>query len=184
MSVNFSILSISPCQPNNFTASQINLAVVAKIDFTPPHFPTYLNLHQSARSWACWKALIKRYPMAYVPSKCAQPIKMRPHQSTSLPQIIFSLYRLNQSFNFLLPTNSLILLCISYPMIYILFQTTHNSMSNLLFYAFSCFAYNKPTTTAINTFLPPFESSHRSRSNDMCPVQMRPAVQNAMQIQH
>ena len=77
----------------------------------------------------------------------------------------------------------LILLIISYPMIYISSQTTHNSMSNSLFNAFSCFAYNKPTTTAINTFLPPFETSHQPLSNDMSPVQMRPAVQNAKRIQ-
>ena len=150
---------------------------------SPPHFPPYLNLHQSAHSWARWKALIKGYSMVYVSSKCAHPIKMRPHQSTSLPQIFFSPYRLNQSINFLSPTNTLILLIISYPMIYISSQTTHNSMSNSLFNAFSCFAYNKPTTTAINTFLPPFETSHQPLSNDMSPVQMRPAVQNAKRIQ-
>ena len=32
-------------------------------------------------------------------------------------------------------------------------------------------------------FLPPFESSHQPLSNDMYPVQMRTAVQNAKQIQ-
>ena len=108
---------------------------------------------------------------------------MRPHQSTPLPQIFFSLYLLNQSFNFLSPTDTLILLIISYSMIYISSQTTHNSMRNCLFYAFSCFAYNTSTTTAINMFLPPFESSYRPLSNDICPVQMSPAIQNAMQIQ-
>ena len=150
---------------------------------SPPHCLPYLNLHQSGRSWARWKALIKRYPMVYVSSNCAQPIKMRTHQSTSLPQIFFSLYRLNQSFNFLSPTNSLILFFISYPMIYISFQASDNPMSNFMFYAFSCFAYNKPMTTAINMFLPPFESSHQPLSNNMCPVQMRTAVQNAKRIQ-
>ena len=122
--------------------------------------------------------------MVHVPSKCTQPIKMHPHQSTPLPlpQIFFSLYPLNQSFNFLLPTNTPILLIISYPMIYISSKTSDNSMSNCLFYALSCFAYNTPMTTAINMFLPPFESSYRPLSNYMCPVQMRPAVQNAMWI--
>ena len=99
---------------------------------SPPHCPPYLNLHQSGRSWARWKALIKGYPMVHVSSKCAQPIKMRPPQSTPLPQIFFSLYHLNQSFNFLLPTSTLILLIISYLMIYILSQTSDNSMSNCL----------------------------------------------------
>ena len=123
--------------------------------------------------------------MVHVPSKCTQPIKMHPHQSTPLPlpQIFFSLYPLNQSFNFLLPTNTPILLIISYPMIYISSKTSDNSMSNCLFYALSCFAYNTPMTTAINMFLPLFKSSYRPLSNYMCPVQMRPAVQNATRIQ-
>ena len=57
-------------------------------------------------------------------------------------------------------------------------------MSNSLFNAFSSFAHNKPTTTAINTFLPPFETSHQPLFDNMSPVQMRPAVQNAKRIQH
>ena len=165
-------------QSNQFGChSQISLLT------SPPHCPPYLNLHQSGRSWAHWKALIKGYPMVHVSSKCAQPIKMRPPQSTPLPQIFFSLYHLNQSFNFLSPTNTLILHIISYLMIYISSQKSDNSMSNCLFYDLSCFAYNTPTTTAINMFLPPFESCYRPLSNNMCPVQMRPAVQNATRIQ-
>ena len=151
-------LSVSPCQPNNSLPQSNQFGCCSQNWLHPP--PLSPISQPSAHSWACWKALIKLYPIVHVSSKCAQPIKMHTHQSTSLPQIFFSLYHLDQSFNSLLPTKSLIIIFISYPMIYISFQTTHNSMSNSLFNAFSCFAYNTPTTTAINMFLPPFESSH------------------------
>ena len=115
-------------------------------------------------------------------------IKMRPANKNAPTPVHFPSSNLlfsisSQPINFFSPTNTLIVLIISYLIIYISSQTTHNSMSNSLFNAFSSFAYNKPTTTAINTFLPPFESSHQPLSNDMFPVQMRPAVQNAKRIQ-
>ena len=117
------------------------------------------------------------------------PIQMRPaiknaHTPVHSPSSNLLVSILSQPIIiFVLAKRNSYLLINSYPKIYVSSQTSNNSMSNCLFYDLSCFAYNTPTTTAINMFLPPFKSSYRPFFNNMCPVQMRPAVQNATRIQ-
>ena len=118
------------------------------------------------------------HPNALIHSKCAH-ITLNIFQKSSFP-----LYHLNQSFNFLAPTNNLIVPINSYHAIYILFQTNENSWTNCYFYILPCFTHRATETTAINMYSTPLECSHQALSNGIYIVHMRPAVKNATRIEH